>query len=386
MRANIFFKNFGKVVLIGAAGYMLVLGAGFIMVKYNVTNTGGAIDENNKDFQEFERAIQEASSSQAADMRTEREFLPSIEDDIASISLRKNYCRIRSISRFSASNARSILQASKKYDDYVLIEKMALAVKLKMKGNSAFQSSWQACENDYYQEVNTENNLWSDLGTATSANLFAWLNDEEWSNLRQALVKDQEVINRASRLAGLEPRLLVAVTMVEQSRLYYTQRGLYKQFFAPLKILGNATKFSLGIMGIKEKTALAIENNLKDKKSVFYLGPEYEHLLDFPAGASDAERYSRLTNEKDHFYSYLYGALYMKQLMEQWREAGFDISGRPEIASTLFNIGFGNSYPKADPEVGGAEIEIGNYKYSFGSLAYEFYYSGELEGEFGYEQ
>ena len=46
--------------------------------------------------------------------------------------------------------------------------------------------------------------------------------------------------------------------------------------------------------------------------------------------------------------------------------------------ATIYNIGFTNSKPNANPKSGGAEIEIANTKTSFGQLAYEFYYSGEL--------
>lgn len=55
---------------------------------------------------------------------------------------------------------------------------------------------------------------------------------------------------------------------------------------------------------------------------------------------SDAERIQRLTNEKDHYYSYLYAAIYMKELMTGWKKSGFDISDRPEIVATLYNIIF----------------------------------------------
>ena len=59
---------------------------------------------------------------------------------------------------------------------------------------------------------------------------------------------------------------------------------------------------------------------------------------------------------------------------------------RPEIACTLYNVGFAQSKPKADPKVGGSGIAVGDAKYSFGSLGYEFYYSGELLDAFPYEK
>jgi len=68
----------------------------------------------------------------------------------------------------------------------------------------------------------------------------------------------------------------------------------------------------------------------------------------------------------------------MKQMKVQWEKAGFPIDERPEILATLFNVGYEQSQPKSNPRVGGSSITINEKIYSFGSIAYEFYYSGEL--------
>jgi hypothetical protein len=169
---------------------------------------------------------------------------------------------------------------------------------------------------------------------------------------------------------------------VEQLRLFYTERESYKKFFEPLKILGSQTKFSWGVMGIKEDTAIQIENYLKDKTSPYYLGKSFENLLDFQAADIKQERFTRMTDQHAHYYSYLYAGLYLKEVMMQWKTAGFDISDRPDILTTLYNIGFANSKPKSDPQSGGAEINLYGHIYSFGSLGKEFYDSNELTDEF----
>ena len=66
----------------------------------------------------------------------------------------------------------------------------------------------------------------------------------------------------------------------------------------------------------------------------------------------------------------------MKQIMNQWKNAGFPIDNRPDIIATLYNIGFIHSNP--NPASGGAPITVGGKTYSFGELAYNFYYSDEL--------
>lgn len=211
---------------------------------------------------------------------------------------------------------------------------------------------------------------------------FIWNQSSEWQTLKEAIAKDALLIKQVSTLTGISPRLLVTPLVVEQLRLFHSEREVYKDLFSPLKILGTQTQFSWGVLGFKEKTAKQVEDYLKDKNSPYYLGPRYEHLLDFSTSDINSERFDRLTNYKDRYWAYLYGALYLKQLTTGWQKSGYDISGRPEIITTLFNIGFENSKPNANPQIGGSEIDIGNQKISFGRLAYEFYYSTELTDQF----
>lgn len=150
----------------------------------------------------------------------------------------------------------------------------------------------------------------------------------------------------------------------------------------PLALLSTGSNLSLGTMNIKPNTAKEIEANLTDTTSPYYPGDKYAHLLDFSTDNHDTERVKRLNDYTHHYYSYLYAALNIKEYEKQWTSAGFDISDRPEVLATLFNIGFQHSTPSANPQVGGAVINIDNTKYTFGSLAYEFYYSGELNVDF----
>lgn len=218
---------------------------------------------------------------------------------------------------------------------------------------------------------------------------FAWAKSEEWRTLSVALTKDRETIRRAANDAGVSPRILVSVVIAEQLRFFTSDRESFKKFFEPLKILGTMSEFSLGVSGVKQDTAEQIEKNLKDKNSPYYLGPRYENLLDVTLGESSytgtsSTRFLRLTDAKDHYYSYLYTALFARQIIEQWKREGYDLTYRPEILATLFNLGFDKSVPKADPRVAGAEVTVGGETYTFGRLAYEFYYSGELIEIFGF--
>jgi hypothetical protein len=136
---------------------------------------------------------------------------------------------------------------------------------------------------------------------------------------------------------------------------------------------------STWVAGLKPKTVTQIEDNLKNPKSPFYLGPDMEHIVDYKINSDvESERLSRINDSKNPYYPYLYVGLFMKQIEAQWRESGYDIGERPEVLATLYNLGFHYSVPKADPQVGGTIININNVDYTFGDIAYEFYYSGEL--------
>lgn len=205
-----------------------------------------------------------------------------------------------------------------------------------------------------------------------------WNQGPEWENFESAISKDAQVLKRVESETSVPARIIVSVVFVEQMRLYFSDRQVFKDLFAPLKILGTQTQFSLGVSGIKQKTAEQIENNLKTANSPYYLGEDFEHYLDFKTTDIENERFTRLTDYRDRYYSYLYTALYIKELATSWKKAGFDITEKPEILATLFNIGFEHSKPNSDPKSGGAEIKINNTTYSFGRLAGEFYHSSEL--------
>ena len=214
--------------------------------------------------------------------------------------------------------------------------------------------------------------------TASTSDSQPWEEGDEWQVLRSAVTKDQTSIASSSKAAGVPARMIVALLVVEQLRLYHSDRELFKTAFAPLKILADQSQFSWGVMGVKQDTAREIEANLKDPASPFYPGPAYQHLLDFTTTDPDTERFDRLTDPNDRSFSYLYAGLYVKEVETQWQKAGFPIDDRPDIIATLYDIGFDGSHPHADPQSGGAEIDIGTTTYSFGMLAEDFYDSDQL--------
>lgn len=352
-------------IVIGVLGVIAlgVLVVAFFAVRWHWTDVSGIVDTRSTALRDLAERITEVRQDTAPAERT-------------------NICKAFMVGELSGKNAQHIIDAYGSTRSGALLANMveAAAMHLRESQNSLYGEKIKRCEGGAGIDQGAERLKWN----MSAPNVFVWMNTEDWDTFKGATVKDKDVVTRVAQETGVEPRLIVAQLVAEQLRLFNSDRAVYKRFFAPLKMLGSETKFSLGVTGVKEETAIKIEDNLRDASSSFYLGSQYEHLLDFKTSDVATERYDRITNEHDHYYAYLYTALYLKEIMQQWHGAGFDISHRPEILSTLFNIGFAHSKPNANPETGGAMIEIAGEKYSFGSLGYEFYYSGEMMDEFPY--
>lgn len=374
-----FLKGIWKILVYGFAATGVILVGGFFAVKFHITDETGVVDSHNNEFQE----LSDATTNNSAGLWTADSVgtLKTIDELIVYLeTLRETksemLCEIQDLGAVYPKNASTILnQYTIAYNDS-LTKKMLFAAKLQVQDNG--KEIPAICDT---KQV-SEEGIAAALDTTVGENLYPWINTDEWTTISEAIIKDKDDIDKAAQKAEIDPRLIVANLTVEQLRLFHSQRELFEKFFQPLTILGNATKISLGVMGIKEATAKQIEEHLKDPSSPYYLGPSHEHDLDFTSDNPDTERYNRLTTENEYYYSYLYGGLYMKQMMTQWENAGLSISNRPEIIGTLFNVGFSQSKPNENPKVGGSTITIRDKKYSFGSLSYEFYYSGELATEF----
>ena len=213
-----------------------------------------------------------------------------------------------------------------------------------------------------------------------------WSDTVQWQVVKGGLSKDQAVIAKVARETGVSSRIIAAAVMPEQMRFFAenSNREVFKRYFEPLKILASLSQFSLGVSGMKQKTAEDVQRYATDPTSPFYPGDGAGVLIAYSSSTmnKDQELYNRLTDEKDHYYSYLYTALYLKEIEAQWKIAGYDVHSRPDVLVTLFNLGFNSSQPKANPQVAGAPITIGGQRYSFGDLGATFYHSDELLTEF----
>jgi hypothetical protein len=337
------------------------LSASYVAIKFRLTDEKGSVDANNRYFEGMEDKYNQA-------YKLNSEQLKALHFESLD--------RILLLKKFYPKNAQYILDAWKASNNEVEVKRMIDAVDIQLKSNRVYQQK--------RRQLKREKNQQKKSGNLLSA--FEWMNIQEWSDFKIAVAKDVKLVDSVAQQTDVEGRLIVSCLVGEQIRLFNSDREAYKKWISPLKILSVESMFSFGVTGIKEQTAIQIEEHLKNPKSVYYLGEKYEHLLDFKTENPTQERISRLTDFHNHYYSYLYAAIFLKQVKMQWERAGFPIDHRPEILVTLFNVGYPQSVPKAHPKVGGSTIKIKDKAYTFGAVAYQFYYSGELYDLFPFEK
>lgn len=283
------------------------------------------------------------------------------------------YMRLAAFAKFYPQNARIILNAIQYSSDPQIVDRMIAAAM----GYGEHNRECQKFMEDMSSRAKKQKQY-------NQGNAIPWMDGVAWQHLKRSIIKDTADLYRAAEITGVEPRLIAACLVGEQIRLYNSRRESLKKYLGPVKTLSVESNFSYGVNGIKDFTAAAVEAHLVDPKSPYYMGKRYQHILDFETDNHAEERYRRLVDYKSHLYSYIYTGCILHQTMLQWRRAGYDISNRPDVLCTLFNLGFSKSKPHADPRCGGAAVNIEGRTYTFGAIGYDFYYSGELAEYLGY--
>ena len=357
-----------QITLYSFAIYGFFLIGTYLAMKFKWTNDAGLVDVNTRYYQQIHDKYNQSFKIDSSNIVQYRSEILG---------------RINLLNEYYPKNASDIMDAWVSSKDEKLALQMLSAIDLKLKDKKSYQKALQRIIANRKLDAK-----------ASGLNAFDWMNIMEWKYFKEAVAKDKRYIDSAAKAAGVESRMIVACLVGEQVRLFNSRRERFKTFVAPLKTLALETNLSYGVTGIKENTAQRIERYLKDSTSMYYLGNKYSHLLDYDStinynnqhNDTMSVRVKRLVQYKDHYYSYLYAAIYIKQIKTQWEKAGFPIDNRPEILASLFNLGYQKSIPKKNPAVGGSNFKIREQEYTFGSVAYEFYYSGEMSNIFPYKK
>lgn len=325
--------------------------------KLGLTNENGGVDPNNRYLANYQSMGKITDSSK-----------------IYSANL-QNYINLAILNRVFPTNAHLIYEACREDSDPEVINRMIYAC------NMYLQETDQGKK---FDEIQKEVNALLGRYPASTDNAIPWMNDPGWPALKRAMVNDADKIRKAAEITGVDARLIAACTVGEQIRLFNSRREDVKRYLGPA-VMSVQSQFSLGVNGIKDFTAAAVEHNLKDPSSVYYMGKEYENILDYDTSQMydiTTARFNRLVDYHNHTYSFIYTGCILRQTMMQWKRAGYDISDRPDVLCTLFNLGFIASKPNPEPRCGGSHVSVGGRTYTFGVLGNDFYYSGELADEF----
>lgn len=311
----------------------------------------------------------------SADSRDDYFFTEQVADSVGQSEKLETVCAIHVLGQFAPLTALNIESVLQKTGNIDLVSKMLIVAGNRFGSNGKYMNAQRTCQS-------VDSSIHNNRIPQTA---YTWADSAEWAVMKAAFIRDQEIIRQAATDARINPRILLGGVIGEQFRFFTNSRESFKQYFEPLKILASLSKFSFGIAGLKPYTVEQIDKHLTDRNSPFYLGKEMESVITYPVGVDhEVERFNRITDTENPYYAYLYVGLYMRQVAAQWNNAGYSIDARPEILATLYNLGFPRSIPKNNPQPGGAEIIVNGETYTFGRLAYEFYYSGELATEFPY--
>lgn len=344
--------------LLSAFALFLILTA--LAVQFKWTNTKGNVDVNNRYFSKM-------ADQYGKDLKAKQQNFKNEENLLLQ--------KIGLLAKYKPVDALKISAAYHQSKDLFVAQRMFDATALLLKDNKEFHKELKILK-----------------AKKDPKSVFEFSNYAVWNTFCDAVRKDKAAIDSASRIAGVESRLIVMCLVGEQVRMFNASRERFKQYVYPFSSVILPRNRGYGVTSILEHTALRIEKQLIDKNSKFYPGDYFYKCLNTtdaaPGLVVDSIRahqhktIQRLIKGGDHFYSYLYTAFLIRQYQAHWQREGYDLSYRPEIIGTLFNLGFEKSKPKKNPEVGGSSFKVGDKEYTFGGLCFEFYYSGEMMKDF----
>lgn len=346
-------------ILAGVAAFLILTA---LAVKFKWTNDTGDVDVNNRYYEDIANQYGNASKKDSATLARDEYIM---------------FQKLGVLSRYYPHNAKIITDAYQFDKNVYTALRMLDAVTIIMRDNKQFIREMK--------DVNKKAKF-------NTGSVYAWSNYTVWKQFCNTIIKDKRAIDSVSRLTGVESRIIVMCVVGEQLRMFNSGREKFKQYVYPYSRLILPSNRGYGVSGILEHTALRIESTLFNEKDPFYPGDYFQQTINvrdsFPEVINDSisshkhKTIQRLIKGGDHYYSYLYTAFLMRQFQAHWERNGFDLSNRPEILGTLFNLGYQKSKPKKNPEVGGSTFKIGEKDYTFGGLCFEFYYSGELQDAF----
>ena len=206
--------------------------------------------------------------------------------------------------------------------------------------------------------------------------------------VEESIEKLSPYINQYSEELGVDSRIVGGIIYVESLRYFTTEKGFIEaklnssSFTKELLKLYGAT-YGVGQMSSDEQRR-CIEN-FNNPNTSFYMGKQFENYLsedDFKKVQEGEETVSDLgiisRDYKHPDIQVKFIASFVAQIQKQWGKAGHNISNRPDVLATLYNLGFDKSKPKANPKAGGSKNYIFGKTINFGEAVQQWHDTSNL--------
>ncbi|MFN6013755.1 MAG: hypothetical protein ACK47F_03600, partial [Flavobacteriales bacterium] len=246
-----FFRISYFTVIHGLALFALFLIFTALAVQFKWTNTSGTNDVNNRYFNELADKYGKDQDLDSAALVLEEDMF---------------FQKLGILAKYKPVDARKIYSAFEKTKDVLIATRMLDATALLLKDDKDFQKEIKQLKK------------WR---KGKDHSIYEWSNYEVWDQFCQAVLKDKAAIDSASRITGVEARLIVMCLVGEQVRMFNSGREKFKQYVYPFSRVMLPNNRGYGVTSILETTALKIEANLQDPKSPYYPGDYFSKCLNY---------------------------------------------------------------------------------------------------------
>lgn len=181
-------------------------------------------------------------------------------------------------------------------------------------------------------------------------------NSQLTSNAAEAINENSEYIINAANFYNVDPCIVAACIFTEQD-LNYDWKD---QYFDYILSFYNILDMSVGLGQMRVSTAKFIEdmNYIEEAKATD--GGWNVPIIGNIHGTEQMMRVYRLNNNESNVY---YVAAYIRYFVDVWEDNYNEISNRPDILATLYNLGHEITSPNSSPQSN-----------SFGDHANDYYY------------
>lgn len=174
-------------------------------------------------------------------------------------------------------------------------------------------------------------------------------------------------IEKIAEIYDIDEKKIISSIAVEQLRYLSTQRWYAKYLIQSSPYLTTFSKFSYWLWWVKVETAREIQESVKK-----YNKEIYEKYFAKDSMKTDEELIEVL---KDDFWWFLYTGWLIFSIEQRWKTAGFDISNKPWVVTTLYNMwNPDDKIPNSSPKIGGSLIAVNWKDMYFWEIWFLYYY------------